>query len=115
MEGELEIKEIMKLLQPLSVNSKLEIISRLTNDLKADLSNEGEKKAEIIDELYGSWKNMDEKTTIIEELKEAVENIKLVRQGKLKARPAKDLLNESYYKVFPNDRPIRLFKKERIN
>jgi molybdopterin-biosynthesis enzyme MoeA-like protein len=36
----------------------------------------------------------DEKALVIEEIKEAVENLKLVRQGKLKARPAKDLLNE---------------------
>jgi hypothetical protein len=36
----------------------------------------------------------DEKALLIEEIKEAVENLKLVRQGKLKARPAKDLLNE---------------------
>ncbi len=36
----------------------------------------------------------DEKALHIEEIKEAVENLKLVRQGKLKARPAKDLLNE---------------------
>jgi hypothetical protein len=36
----------------------------------------------------------DEKALLIEEIKEAVENLKLVRKGKLKARPAKDLLNE---------------------
>lgn len=36
----------------------------------------------------------DDKALLIEEIKEAVENLKLVRQGKLKARPAKDLLNE---------------------
>jgi hypothetical protein len=30
----------------------------------------------------------------MEEIKEAVENLTLVRQGKLKARPAKELLNE---------------------
>lgn len=35
-----------------------------------------------------------EKALLIEEIKEAVENIALVRKGKLKARPAKDLLNE---------------------
>lgn len=35
-----------------------------------------------------------EKALLIEEIKEAVENLTLVRQGKLKARPAKDLLNE---------------------
>lgn len=36
----------------------------------------------------------DEKALLIEEIKEAVENLKLVRKGKLKARSAKDLLNE---------------------
>lgn len=36
----------------------------------------------------------DEKALLIEEIKEAVENLALVRKGKLKARPAKDLLNE---------------------
>jgi len=30
----------------------------------------------------------------MEEIKEAVENLKLVREGKLTARPAKDLLDE---------------------
>ena len=35
-----------------------------------------------------------EKALLIEEIKEAVENLQLVRQGKMKARPAKDLLNE---------------------
>ena len=36
----------------------------------------------------------DEKALLIEEIKEAVDNLALVRKGKLKARPAKDLLNE---------------------
>jgi hypothetical protein len=36
----------------------------------------------------------DEKALLMEEIKEAVENLTLVRKGKLKARPAKDLLND---------------------
>lgn len=36
----------------------------------------------------------DEKALLIEEIKEAVDNLALVRKGKLKARPAKDLLDE---------------------
>lgn len=36
----------------------------------------------------------DEKAVLMGEIKEAVENLKLVRQGKLKARPAKELLDE---------------------
>jgi hypothetical protein len=35
-----------------------------------------------------------EKATILEELKESVDNLQLVRKGKLKARPARELLNE---------------------
>lgn len=35
-----------------------------------------------------------EKAQLIEEIKEAVHNLKLVKSGKLRARPAKDLLNE---------------------
>lgn len=36
----------------------------------------------------------EEKALLMEEIKEAVENLALVREGKLSARPAKDLLNE---------------------
>jgi hypothetical protein len=36
----------------------------------------------------------DEKSLLMEEIKEAVENLKLVRKGKLKVRPAKELLDE---------------------
>ena len=36
----------------------------------------------------------DEKSLLIEEIKEAVENLKRVRKGKLKPRSAKELLNE---------------------
>ncbi|MDO8951393.1 MAG: hypothetical protein Q7U86_02150 [Draconibacterium sp.] len=34
------------------------------------------------------------KARLLEELKEAVDNLNLVKQGKLKVRSAKDLLNE---------------------
>ena len=34
------------------------------------------------------------KAQILEELKEAVEEMKLIHKGKLKARPAKELLDE---------------------
>lgn len=36
----------------------------------------------------------EEKALLMREIREAVENLKLVRQGKLKARPAKELLND---------------------
>jgi len=34
------------------------------------------------------------KAELLEEIKKAVDNLNLVKQGKLKARPAKDLLDE---------------------
>lgn len=36
----------------------------------------------------------DEKALLMEEIKEAVEEMKLIRQGKLKGIPAKQLLDE---------------------
>ena len=36
----------------------------------------------------------DEKAQLVTEIREAVLNLKLVKQGKLKARPAKELLDE---------------------
>jgi hypothetical protein len=36
----------------------------------------------------------DEEALLLSEIKEAVENLKLVREGKLEARPAKELLDE---------------------
>jgi len=36
----------------------------------------------------------DEKAQLIEEIKEAVGNVKLAKQGKLKAKPLNELLNE---------------------
>ena len=36
----------------------------------------------------------EEKALLLREIKEAVENLNLVRKGKLKVRPAKELLDE---------------------
>jgi hypothetical protein len=59
-----------------------------------------DNKADFVMELLQSFSFVktktisDEKALLIEEIKEAVENMKLVHQGKLQARPAKDLLDE---------------------
>ena len=39
----------------------------------------------------------NEKALLMKEIKEAVDNLALVRQGKLKARSAKELLNELWW------------------
>jgi len=59
-----------------------------------------DSKADFVMELLGNFSFVkaktisDEKFLLMEEIKEAVENLKLVREGKLTARPAKDLLDE---------------------
>jgi hypothetical protein len=59
-----------------------------------------DSKASFVMELLNNFSFVktkpltDEKAELINEVKEAVENLKLVRQGKLKARPAKELLDE---------------------
>lgn len=67
--------------------------------MKVLLEIEEEKAIHLLEVLKGlsyvkTTTISDEKALLIEEIKEAVDNLKLVRQGKLKARPAKELLNE---------------------
>lgn len=69
MERNIDISEIMKLIHPLSTNSKLEILSRLTNELKSNISSQEVNKKKLLNQLYGSWKNIDE--NLIEEILEA--------------------------------------------
>lgn len=55
----MEIRDIMKLLHPLSLTSKLEIISRLTKEIKTGLPVvEKEEKSILLNELYGSWEDI---------------------------------------------------------
>ncbi len=59
-----------------------------------------DKKAAFILELLNSFSFVkakpitNEKALLIEEIKEAVENVQLAKQGKLKAKPLNELLNE---------------------
>ncbi len=59
-----------------------------------------ENKADFIMELLNSFSYVKTKpltpykAQVLEELQEAVENMKLVKEGKLKPRPAKELLDE---------------------
>lgn len=59
-----------------------------------------ENKAAFVLELLNSLAFVkvksitDEKAQLMEEIKEAVENVKLAKQGKLKPKPLKELLDE---------------------
>jgi hypothetical protein len=67
--------------------------------MKVLLDIKDNKASSLIDVLNGlSYVKVktisDEKALLIEEIKEAVGNLKLVREGKLQARPARELLDE---------------------
>jgi hypothetical protein len=59
-----------------------------------------DNKAAFIMELLNNFSFVkakpitNEKALLIEEVKEAVENVKLAKQGKLKAKPLNELLDE---------------------
>ena len=59
-----------------------------------------DNKAAFILELLNSFSFVkakpisNEKALLIEEIKEAAENVKLAKQGKLKAKPLNELLDE---------------------
>ncbi|EOR94882.1 hypothetical protein ADIARSV_1944 [Arcticibacter svalbardensis MN12-7] len=59
-----------------------------------------DSKAAFVMELFSSLPFVkvkplsDEKAVLVNEIREAVEDLKLVRQGTLKACPARDLINE---------------------
>ena len=59
-----------------------------------------DSKALFVMELLGNFSFVkirpitNEKALLLNELKEAIDNVNLVKKGKLQARPAKELLNE---------------------
>lgn len=59
-----------------------------------------DNKADFVMELLNSLSFVkaqpisEEKAELIEEIREAVKNVKLVKQGKLKAKPLSELLRE---------------------
>lgn len=59
-----------------------------------------DNKAAFVMELLSSLKFVkakpitEEKALLIEEIKEAVGNLKLIKEGKIKAKPANELLDE---------------------
>jgi hypothetical protein len=67
--------------------------------MKVLLDIKDSKATHLLEELKGlkyvkATPITEEKALLMDEIKEAVENLKLVRKGKLKARPAKELLDE---------------------
>ena len=53
----------MRLIRPLSFEIKLEILSELTNNLKAKFDSKGTEKEKLLNELFGSWDDIGESIT----------------------------------------------------
>lgn len=78
------------------------------NDMRLQIIQDGKGKVTGVYIPISEWKELKKqykdlevleyeeptKEQLLQELKEAVNELKLIEQGKLKARPAKDLLNE---------------------
>ena len=54
---------LMRLIRPLSFEIKLEILSELTNNLKAKFDSKGTEKEKLLNELFGSWDDIGESIT----------------------------------------------------
>lgn len=54
------VNRYMKLIEPLAFNLKLELLSRLSRSLKSNLVKHPEDKEKLLDELAGSWSDVDD-------------------------------------------------------
>lgn len=50
----------MELIEPLAFNLKLELLSRLSHSLKINRVKHPEDKEKLLDELAGSWSDVDD-------------------------------------------------------
>lgn len=83
----------------LASEENCKFVERFTIAMKVLLDIKDSKALHLLEVLkslpYVKAKTIsEEKALLMEEIKEAVDNLKLVRSGKLKARSAKELLDE---------------------
>jgi hypothetical protein len=60
------VERYMRLIEPLPFEIKLELISKIFENLKTKIGRPEVDKSVLIDELYGSWSDVDE--SIIEDI-----------------------------------------------
>lgn len=57
----------MRLIEPLPFKIKLELVSKIFENLKTDIASKELDKEALLENLYGSWSDVDD--SIIEEIK----------------------------------------------
>jgi len=54
------VSRLMRLINSLSIESKLEILSKLSDNLKKTFNTEKTTKENLLDDLFGSWSDMSD-------------------------------------------------------
>lgn len=54
------VNRYMKLIEPLAINLKLELLSRLSQSLKNNFVKHPQDKEKLLEELSGSWNDVDD-------------------------------------------------------
>lgn len=60
------ISKYLKLIEPLTIELKLELISKLTDSIKNSFQKSSDGKKELFDELFGAWSDIDD--SLIEDI-----------------------------------------------
>ena len=60
---DLIVDRYMKLIEPLSFELKLELISKIFENLKTKLTEPEINKDKVLNELYGSWEDVEDSIT----------------------------------------------------
>jgi len=54
------VSRLMKLINSLSIESKLDILSKLSENLKVSIESKKAPRENLLDELFGAWNDTDE-------------------------------------------------------
>lgn len=54
------VSRLMRIINSLNVDTKLEILSKISESLKVDFSNREDNKLRLLEELSGAWSDMDD-------------------------------------------------------
>ena len=71
------VTRFMRLIAPLSTEMKLEILSELSESLKADFHAKGDEKLELLKEVAGAWSGTDD------DLAERIVNSRTISDNRL--------------------------------
>lgn len=54
------VNKYMRLIEPLSLETKLELVAKIVENLKSGIAKPIPNKENLLDDLYGAWSDMDD-------------------------------------------------------